>query len=283
MKQLFRQSAKNGTALAALGLSNVTVKTLCPEIDRRYVSQKTHHHTFFELHLIKKGGQRYAIPHGETWVKEGELLLFFPLAPHRPIETEAKTEKLALCFSVSLESELSTALVPPPSGAVLLPVPPLMKTNLLALAAEEEASLPFSSSCSAAHLLCAFVHLFRALGISEANKSKVSETDGRLLAAKAFIRERICLAPTVREVAAHCHLCERQLNRLFQREEGMALSAFIRRERCLRIEELLADPNLSLFKISEQMHFASEYAFNAFFKKHAGMPPGTHRRSMLPK
>ena len=281
MRQLFRQNAQNGTMLRELGLTDVTVKTLRPEIDRRYVSQKTHHHTFFELHVIQKGAQRYSLPQREVLVKESMLLLFPPLCPHRLLETKERTEKLAICFSVLHESPLASSLALLSADALYLPVPTPMEQSLCALAAEAEKRPPFSALGVASHLLLSFLHLLRAAGVEDAQTTAADDADARLLDAKAFIRERVCLAPTVKEVAAHCHLCERQLNRLFLCEEGMTVSAFIRRERCLEIETLLSDSSLSLAEISERMRFSGEYAFNAFFKKHAGMPPGTFRRGML--
>ena len=44
------------------------------------------------------------------------------------------------------------------------------------------------------------------------------------------------------------------------------------------MERLISDMTLTLKEISDRMNFNNEYYFNAFFKKHIGMPPGTYKK-----
>jgi len=70
------------------------------------------------------------------------------------------------------------------------------------------------------------------------------------------------------------------LNRLFQREEGVSLGAYIRAQRCKKVQELLEQSDLSIREISLRMHFSSEYYLTAFFARQAGMTPEEYRRSV---
>jgi AraC-like DNA-binding protein len=98
--------------------------------------------------------------------------------------------------------------------------------------------------------------------------------------AKQYISDNINTPLTVLEVADYCHLSTKQLTRIFIIEEGMHTAEYIRKMRCIEIEKLLCDKALSLKAISEQMGFSSEYYFNSYFKKYAGLAPGIYRRSM---
>ena len=55
-------------------------------------------------------------------------------------------------------------------------------------------------------------------------------------------------------------------------------AAYIRSQKILRIEHLLAETDLSLKAISDRMHFSSECHFSSFFTKYAGLTPGAYRK-----
>lgn len=80
--------------------------------------------------------------------------------------------------------------------------------------------------------------------------------------------------------AAYCYLSAKQLTRIFEKETGLPLGAYIRRERCEKIRELLENGELTLSEISETMNFRNEYYFNAFFKKNAGIAPGAYSKTV---
>ena len=59
---------------------------------------------------------------------------------------------------------------------------------------------------------------------------------------------------------------------------GDGIGPIIMAEAKRLLEKLLADESFSLKQISEIMNFNNAYYFNAFFKKHSGMPPGEYRK-----
>ena len=88
------------------------------------------------------------------------------------------------------------------------------------------------------------------------------------------------MAPSGEEVSEYCYLSTKQLTRIFQRYEDISPGEYIMKMRISTIEKLLADDSLSLKQISEITNFKNEYYFNAFFKKHSGMPPGEYRKML---
>jgi AraC-like DNA-binding protein len=108
-----------------------------------------------------------------------------------------------------------------------------------------------------------------------------SEEDHRLTIAKQYIEDNICQPISVSELASYCYISEKQLGRIFVSECGLTVMEYIRKMKCRQIEKMLSDPSLSLRQISEKMNFNNEYHFNSFFKKYAGMSPGTYRKAII--
>lgn len=129
-------------------------------------------------------------------------------------------------------------------------------------------------------LLETIVGVLRLAGFGENPATARPEESLTLSLAKDYIRDNIRRALTVPDVAAYCHLSPKQLTRLFLKGESASPGGFIRAERVRCIEKLLSDESLTLKDISEEMNFSSEYYFNAYFRKNAGMPPGEYRKML---
>jgi AraC-like DNA-binding protein len=84
----------------------------------------------------------------------------------------------------------------------------------------------------------------------------------------------------VGEVAKYCYLSTKQLTRIFNVYEGVSPGEYIIKARVAKIKKLISDKSFSLKQISDIMHFNNEYYFNAFFKKHSGLPPGEYRKML---
>ena len=98
--------------------------------------------------------------------------------------------------------------------------------------------------------------------------------------ARQYVSDNIEFFPSVSDVAEYCHLSTKQLTRIFHKHLLMPPGEYITLERVACIEKMLLDEQYSLKEISEKMSFSSEYYFNAFFKKHWGMPPGSYKKMM---
>lgn len=126
-----------------------------------------------------------------------------------------------------------------------------------------------------------FSVLYRVLcALVRASCVEYRHSGGRAEAAVAYIREHYgdCEL-TVGEVAAHVHVCEAQLRRIFGPLVGMSPVRYITAVRIGAAKNLLSDTNLSLAEIAHRTGFADEYYFIRQFTREVGLSPGRYRRS----
>lgn len=281
MKILYKQ-AQSGAQFADVALEAVQIrgcfcKWLQPDHDRTRITQKRHHHTGFEIHIVKKGAQYYELDGRETCVQAGEFLLIPPLVPHRVTRTAQGTVKYALSFELRAPYTLPDACALRAKAA-----PDALWESLARIVAEERARAPYFRLLIAQHVAECILLLLRTAGITDAQAQAPvkDEEDARLTLAKQYIADNACRALSVHDVAAYCYVSTKHLTRLFQQHEGETVAAYIRRARYAHIARLLSDTTLSLREISEQAGFLNEYYFNSFFKKHAGLTPGAYRKTL---
>lgn len=266
MKILYKQAADS--LLERMGVSNCYYKKLTFSADEPLMSKKSHHHRSFEVHLLLEGRQTYQVGSETPAVSAGEFLLIAPGTAHRVLDVKDNTRKYSLSFHMAADT------LPFAKGAL----PPSLTERMRRIAEEAGQTKEFSRRLAEAGLAELIITLLRQAELKEAQRPVPTEENATLTLAKQYMSDNVESAPTVAEVAAYVGLCQRQLTRLFTRFEGCTPGAYLLSLRLRRIEQLLACPRLTLGQISEQMHFGSEYYFNAFFKQHAGLPPGEYRK-----
>jgi AraC-like DNA-binding protein len=252
------------------------LKYLSVESDARIISDKSHHHNGFEIHIVENGHQTYMVS-GKTYhVDQGEALLIPPRVAHRVLESAPAASKFSITFEIEGRSLAETV-----THERLFLVDARVKDTLAHVAAERERRLSLSLPLVEMGVFEIVVRILRACGMKEEAVAQDQGQDLRYLLAVQYIKDNIETALRVVDVARYCYLSSKQLTRIFLAETGMAVAEYIRRERCYHIEQLLADPTLSLGEISERMNFGNEYYFHTFFKRYAGMSPGAYRGSVL--
>ena len=284
MDILFRQSRERMPCENALfevyGIENCLVKHLCLDKDRAYITRKRHYHQSFEVHLIETGFQVYETDGGVFRLDAGQTLLIPPHVMHGTLQEDAHTVKHALTFTVAeggLLAEAADKLTAP----LVLETPPVIIKSIQKIHAELADGEAYSSSVIA---LCAWecvLSLFRRIGLSESRALCTGETaeNERFLLAQQYVSDNVRRPISVAELASYVCISKKQLERIFLKEAGVSVMAYVRQKRCAEIERLLAS-SASLREISEMMSFSSEYYFNAYFKKHVGMTPGTYRKTI---
>ena len=105
--------------------------------------------------------------------------------------------------------------------------------------------------------------------------------DQRVSQAKMYITDNIRRGFTLSEVSAIVHLSEKQLSRLFLKQEGESIFSFIQSIRLAEAKKLLESSDAPLRDIAEALGWSSEYNFIRFFKTAEGMPPGAYRKSLI--
>ncbi|MBR6747841.1 MAG: helix-turn-helix domain-containing protein [Clostridia bacterium] len=260
-----------------LGIRQCYLKQFSMEKDDRNITKKAHHHTSFEIHIIISGCQTYEVGQQQYRVESGQFFMIPPLCRHRVVGAEPHTGRWTITFeaipesgAMHLESLTECALVHTPIPAA---------ESLDWIREEEKRAGLLSEQLIENRLFETIVCLLRALGVKERKISReIHHEESRLTLVKQFVQDNICHPLTVTDIAEYCHLSEKQLTRLFVQHEEMTPQKYIQRQRIRHIEKLLSDPAYSLRQISEEMHFSSEYYFNAFFSRHSGMPPAAWRK-----
>lgn len=276
MKILYNQAkSETRSGLDALGVRRCYFKKLQVDRDRKSITKRAHHHTEFELHIVTDGWQRYEAEGRIYTLEKGRYLLICPNTRHTGLESAPHTSKYSLTFS--LPDREMTGCFPGELTA-------RMADNIDMITGEAALKRGLSPILIENCVLELLVSVFRALGIREGVCPAAGEESGEenalLAIAKQYIEDNVNSALSVADVAAYCYLSTKQLTRIFDGHEGIAPGEYIKKRRVRAIERLLADPTLSLRQISEQMNFSSEYYFNSFFKRHAGLPPGAYRKML---
>lgn len=271
MKIVYNQRHATGAALREFGISGCYFKDIAIDSDRRHITRKSHYHTTYELHIITNGAQEYDVNGRHYRVECGQFLLLYPGTVHTVGSAAPNTKKASAIFFKAVDKPIDCFL-----GAVSA----RMGDNVAQILHEANAPKAISPVLIENNILELLVLIFRTVGIKETQKHDRPDENEFLALAKQYLHDNIETAPNVTDVAEYCHLSAKQLTRIFQEFEGITPGEYIIRHRIAKIEQLLADPSLSLKEISEAMNFNNEYYFNAFFKKHSGMPPGEHRKML---
>lgn len=253
--------------MSAYGIAHGYLKRLQPERDGQ--NRKEHHHRDYEVHLILTGAQVYTAAGVLYQPEAGSFLLIPPGVPHQVLSWQPETLKFGITFRWDGIPVRDCCL-----GAIT----PRLADNLRFMEQEAASRKALSPILLEHCLLETVITVLRTAGLAEAQLSVHQSENAILGLAKQYIDDNIDRAPDVGTVAQYCYTSTKQLTRLFQRLDCTTPGEYIARARVARMEALLQSRELSLKQISEKLHFSSEYYFNAFFKRHAGITPGAYRR-----
>ena len=269
MKVVYKQPNTAEGSLKRFHITDCYLKKIQLLRDRRIISKKQHQHTNFEMHIIQEGFQEYGVGDQTYRVEKGHFLLIAPNVMHQALDAAENTGKYAITFQLPFDSSFQCLF-----GALT----PRMEENLAFISHEATLKRDISDTLIENTLLEILVWALRLVGWKEKGQTEQKQDNPTVAFAKQYIADNIDRAPGVDDVAAYCHLSNKQLTRIFRHTEGISPGEYILRLRVQRIEKLLLESNLSLKEISQQLHFGSEHYLNAFFKKYAGMPPGAYRK-----
>ena len=272
MKILYKQPTPDASSsLSRYSVQNCYLKKLAIDRDHSSITKKSHHHTGFEMHIITEGYQEYAVDNKVYKLERGNFLIIYPNIPHTVIYSAPQTHKYSITFNKE------TANISP---CLFGSVTSRLADDLVFLSNEASLKKEISDILIENIILEIIVTSFRLSGIKEKEKLVQQDDNATLSLAKQYIDDNIDAALCVADVSAYCYLSTKQLTRLFNKFEGISPGEYIIVQRIKKIEALLSDNSLSLKEISVIMHFDNEYYFNAFFKKHSGMPPGEYRKML---
>ncbi len=271
MKILFKQPKEpSASALGASLLRNCYFKELSWDSDRGILHNKAHHHTDFEIHILADGTQIYEWNGENVTLCKGDFVLFPPGVRHRSVENSENLRKYSITFKCEV-FETNQVLCGKISDE--------MRAAVRFVATECVCPTVFSAQLCLNRIFEMTLLLFRLCGFEESSVKNLSEsTDERLVLAKKYIADNIEQPISVSDISSYCYLGEKQITRLFIKNEGISPAKYINRERMKRICELIREKDLSFKEISLRFGYANECYFNTAFKKHSGMSPGQYRK-----
>ncbi len=251
-------------------LRNCYFKELSGDSDRGILHNKAHHHTDFEIHILADGAQTYEWNDENVRLCDGDFVIFPPSVRHRSVENSENMRK----YSVTFKSEVfdtNRVLCGRISDEILAAV--------RFVVSECASPTVFSEHLCLNRIFEMALLLFRLCGFEESPVKNLPEsTDERLVLAKKYIADNIEQPISVSDISSYCYLSEKQITRLFIKNEGISPARYINRERMKKICELIREKDLSFKEISLRFGYANECYFNTAFKKHSGMSPGQYRK-----
>ena len=270
------------SVLESLGIERCIFKRISFETDRAHMTKKSHYHTSVEIHIIERGYQIYEIDGLKVRVVAGQFLMISHQVRHVALEEDPYTLKFALAFHIKENGPFNACLSEMQSFAIGN-TPLSVKENMQYICTESAERRPFYASLVCGRVWELILMLYRLMGMGDAAITDPfdGQKNDRFLLAKQYIEDNICQHISVPELASYCYISEKQLERIFERESGLTVMEYVRKRKCVQIEQMLSEPSLSLREISEAMHFNNEYHFNSFFKKYAGMTPGAYRKAVV--
>ncbi|MBQ4527977.1 MAG: helix-turn-helix domain-containing protein [Clostridia bacterium] len=280
MRIIYKENEKSRLC-EMFGIENCLIKEISCDADSRFTMKKEHHHTGFEIHMIVAGCQSYDFSGVEKRVDAGKMIVISPLTKHRTGAHLPETKKISLTFQANSQSPMLFGAWD--NGIKVTDAGNRLEAVASELSHEWKTRSAYSSEMADALAYQMLILIMRKLGLGQ--KYEVpndTEEDARVHMAKQYIDDNIEQNLKVSDVASYCYMGEKQLTRLFKTYADETPGTYIQRKKCLRIEKLLTE-NISLGEISERMNFTSEYHFNSFFKKYAGMPPGKYRKMLKNK
>ena len=130
----------------------------------------------------------------------------------------------------------------------------------------------------AAPPLDTMAHVFGLLHLCTAQmQEKKSEEDGTVADVVGYVHEHLESGVTLASVASALHINKHYLCRLFKRETGMTVNAYINSARIAKAKQMLASTAESVTFIAAECGFGELSLFTKNFKKEMGMTPSAYR------
>jgi LacI family transcriptional regulator len=121
--------------------------------------------------------------------------------------------------------------------------------------------------------------VIKPLGVATRRSTDVVAIDDQLTArAVRYIHQHACEGADVTEVARHCGVSRRSLERSFNQFVGMSPHDQIVRTKVARAKQLLLETDYPLDVVATRSGLSHAAYLNVLFKREVGVPPGEFRR-----
>ncbi|MDO5477742.1 MAG: AraC family transcriptional regulator [Clostridia bacterium] len=259
------------------------MRAVIPKEETVFISKDSHIHTFFELHIMTEGFFEYRFPDGKTLtLSKDNALLIPPKESHTISSFLDSSNKITISFSPDKDSPLYRALKK--FGIDTLHVNEKIYSIINSIFEECEINTTVSPYVIRNKIFEVLIEFARIASLPGAiPRSDAIIEDRRVTAAKLYIRNNSNRLITLNEIATHCGVSAKQMDRIFLSCQGCHLSEYIKYARLSEAEKLLLETRMPIKEISEKLGFSNVYNFTSFFKKRAGITPAAYRNTDIVK
>jgi AraC-like DNA-binding protein len=238
------------------------------------------------IHIIK--GEVALCAEGKKFKgRAGDTLLLHPNKPHRDVFPAASVYEVLL---VMFKCDNFSQVFPETVNRKLVKLPGYEKQRIRELALsmyktfQEDRAL--AKEMTEADLRKLLLFLLSAVRQELGPRTKGPRT-GRarqvINEAKRFINGHLAEPMTLAIIADHLRVSEYYLSRLFSREEGFTLSAYLTRLRMEKAASLLADPKNLITEAAYAAGFENPNYFAKAFRRYYNASPSTFRARLWAK
>lgn len=129
--------------------------------------------------------------------------------------------------------------------------------------------------------------LHSALSLAYAKRMRQLRTEkirsSHIADCTAYIYDHLHTRITVKDLSAHTGLHPNYLSRLFRKETGLTINAYIRKQKLETAQNMLMYSDYGSAMIASILAFPSQSYFSEIFRKETGMTPGAFRARFFRK
>lgn len=239
------------------------------------INSRLHCHRFYEAHFIINGQMTYGDMKQKPCVlTEGMGVLIPPKVQHIIQHIEDNCVRFSMCFDMK---DLNM-----PEEMAVFPLPGVLIDGIDTVLYELYRPTAFSGVVLKSRIVEIIAAVLRELELVPGEPAALQTAqDQRISAAKNYVRDNSHNFLTCADVAAHCGLSVKQMERVFRDVTGQRLLDYIHEEKLIAAKMYLEQENLSIQQISDELGFSSLSYFYRFFTKKEGVTPSFYRRYSL--
>lgn len=251
----------------------MNVKVIYRERGRDPYSDVPHaHENEFELiHILSGKGKVFM---GERVIPFcGEAVFLLDAAVLHYVSPDADTPYIR--NKLFLDKSLSAGVIAPLlTGGCLYRVP----SSALSSKTDKALFVLEGMLAAGAAPLDVLSHVFELLHLCTAQmQAQKAEACGTVADAVGYIHEQLEAGVALSNVADALHVNKHYLCRLFKRETGMTVGAYINSARVVRAKQLLRDSTEPIAFVASECGYNEPSVFAKSFKKETGMTPSAYR------
>ena len=239
------------------------------------INRRLHCHRFYEAHFIINGQMTYGdVNQNPCILTEGMGVLIPPEVQHIIQNVEDNCVRFSMCFDMK---DLRM-----PGEMAIFSLPDILIDGIDTVLYELYRPTAFSAEILKNRIVEIIAAVLRELEMVPGEPVVLQTAqDQRIAAAKNYIRDNNHSFLTCADVAAHCGLSVKQMERVFREVTGQRLLDCIHEEKLNTAKAYLEQEDRSIQQISDDLGFSSLSYFYRFFIKKEGVTPSFYRRYAL--